>query len=138
MKLSETIKRKCSSRLCEKLSSLAKVEIIQVVVRAKDPAALKRPYLIEGADPGKRIEQEQMQRTLEPLTAFVRRLERETQAIRLIDTSWLTHSILVSGQLESITKLADHDDVQSMELNTEINLQKTFGWATSPGKPTIG
>lgn len=126
MKLSETIKRKCSTRLCKKLASVSESDVFEVIVRAKDVNALTRPTLIRDADPEKRIELEQRQgeTVLKNLATFIRALGNDSQPVRLIDTSWLTHSLLVSATPESVAQIAANDDVQSLELNAEVFLEQ--------------
>ncbi len=57
---------------------------------------------------------------MENLTAFIQQLQDEGMSIKLLDTSWLTHSVLVTVTPPIVSMLAKRDEVDLMDLNSEI------------------
>lgn len=62
---------------------------------------------------------------LDAVVDFVRDLERQGLEVRLLDKSQWTNSILVRATPAIVSKLAERDEVDRVDLNSEIQLQGT-------------
>jgi hypothetical protein len=120
---------KYSRELLRQLERSGNNKPIEVIVRVKDPEALTRAMAeaTAGYLPDEVAEQEQRhtQDLLGKVIEFVQRLEGQGAPVRLLDSSWLTHSVLASATPAIVRKLAEREEVDLLELNAETQLLPT-------------
>jgi hypothetical protein len=122
MRTSKTVRHKYTQQLLQYLQHAGEGQPIEVIVRVKDPEALTRVQGMAG-HPSENVAEREQQHTQDLLgnvVEFVRDLERQGAPIQLLDTSWLTHSVLATAKPAILRKLAQRDDVDLIDLNAEV------------------
>jgi bifunctional DNA-binding transcriptional regulator/antitoxin component of YhaV-PrlF toxin-antitoxin module len=118
-----TVRRKYTEELRRHLE-LAGGEPLEVIVRIKDPKALMRAQSMAGHRPDEIAEREReyTRSLLDNMVEFVHSLERQGAPVRLLDTSWLTHSVLARATPAIVRKLAERDEVDLVDLNADARI----------------
>jgi hypothetical protein len=122
MNNSNTVRQKYTKQLLHHLQQVGDRQPVEVIVRVKDPVAMTRVQGMAGDPPDKIAEKEQQhtQDLLDNLVGFVHDLERRGAPVRLVDTSWLTHSVLATATPAVVRMLAEREDVDQIDLNAEV------------------
>jgi hypothetical protein len=117
-----TVRQKCSRQLLNRMQGAQKGDPLQVIVRVTDSAALARLERLATQAPDLLVdaENEHAAAALENVAQFLRTLEREGAPVRILDTSWLTHSILAMATPKIVHLIAQREDVDSIDLNAEV------------------
>ena len=113
---------KCTRQLLERIRQIREDEPIEVIVRIKDPHALERLESAKGQaiEAVVGAEQQHTDNLLKGVVEAIRRFEQQGLPVRLLDTSWLTHSVLASAPPKVVKILARRKDVDLIDLNTEF------------------
>jgi hypothetical protein len=116
--------RKYTRQLLSHLGRAGDGKPLEVIVRIKDPEALSRTRAMAGTPPDKIAEREQQhaQVLLGNVVEFIQDLERQGAPVRLLDTSWLTHSVLARATPAIVHRLAEREEVDLVDLNAEIGI----------------
>lgn len=114
---------KCTQPLLDWMSTARDDDRAELVVRLNDPYALERPggWFGQGTQEVHQKEQQHISYNMEDLVTFIRELEDEGEA-RLLDTSWLTHSVLVEASPSAVRALVKREDVDLIDVNTKVGV----------------
>lgn len=120
--MSSTVSEKCSRQLVRRIQSARKSDPIEVIVRVLDLEALGRIRKLSTSTPDAMVaaEHRHTQEQIENVVEFLQKLEKEGAPVRLVDTSWLTHSVLAIATPGIVKLLAQREDVESIDLNGEV------------------
>ncbi len=116
------LEAKCTRQLLERIRQTREDEPIEVIVQVKDPHALERLESAQGQTIESVVgaEQQHTDDLVEGVAEAIRRFERQGWPVRLLDTSWLTHSVLASAPSRVVKILARRKDVNLIDLNSEF------------------
>ncbi|MBM3236367.1 hypothetical protein FJZ31_08720 [Candidatus Poribacteria bacterium] len=122
MKNYSEICKKCTKQLLQQMSVNGNDRPIEVIIRLRHPNGLKRSNSQSVKDSQSIVQEEKQnaQQLMENLVEFLHQLENEGAKTKLLDTSWLTHSVLAVASPPILRKLAERDDVDIIDINAEI------------------
>lgn len=122
MNSGEVFQEKCTRSLLDWVNGAGYGDQRELIIRLKDRAGLERlrRQPVQYNDSIREDEAQRAYRLMENLTAFIQQLQDEGMSIKLLDTSWLTHSVLVTVTPPIVSMLAKRDEVDLMDLNSEI------------------
>ncbi len=124
--------KKCTKQLIERISVNNNDSLIEVIIRLRHPCGLKRPgQSVKDSQSVVQQEKQHAQQLMEKLVEYLHQLENEGAKAKLLDTSWLTHSVLAAVSPPILRKLAERDDVDIIDINAEIrgiSLINGFSW----------
>jgi hypothetical protein len=94
----------------------------EFIIRLKDAHGIERPMTRspQDAEALQRAEQDEAHQLMEGLIDYIHRLEQERPGVRLLDSSWLTHSVLVRATPRMVRLIGRRNDVDLIDLNSEI------------------
>ncbi len=122
MSKKQKIQKKYTRQLVSRLRVAHRNEPVAVIVHVKDVDGLERPGRHAARDFYSVVESEKehSQHLMENLVEFVHQLEEEGDQVELLDTSWLTNSMLLVATPPTLSKLAERDDVALLDVNAEL------------------
>jgi hypothetical protein len=116
---------KCTEPVLDWLRTARDNDQIEVIVRLKDTHALERPSN-RVAKRAEAVQREKLRARpiVDNFVESLSQLEDGNADIRLLDTSWLTHSALVVASPQGVKMLSGRDDVDLIDVNA--TLRKNF------------
>jgi hypothetical protein len=106
---------KYTKTLLDKINATRSDKPIEVIIQVSDLASLEQSQDIEK-------EMQRTQRLMAELVTFLTKLEKNGENVKMLDASWLTHSVLAIATPSVLRELVKRDDVNLIDLNTEIRL----------------
>ena len=125
MNKSMDVRKKFTKQLIQRMSGTRDDDVIEVIVRLRDDDAIDRArvHSQKGPEVVGELERQQAQKSLHRLVEFIRQLEKEGERVSLIDTSWLTHSVLITSSPQILRVLAERNDVDLIDINPELHVR---------------
>lgn len=116
------MQKKYTKQLLRRINEADNEDSIEVIVRLRDLEALQRPArsLSRSQQAIVKSEKRHAQQLVEDLVAYLYQLENKGAKVKLLDTSWLTHSVLVAVSPPILRKLAKREDVDLLDVNAEF------------------
>jgi len=111
---------KYTKQLLNQINASSNDMPIEVIIRVSAPSALERTNDIEE-------EMQHTQQLMASLVSFLTELERNGANVKLLGTSWLTHSVLATASPMVLRKLTKRDDVDLIDINAEIGIGNNLG-----------
>ena len=113
---------KFTDDLRDKLKALADDETVEVIIRLKDIHAFEGSTQESGVDRNSKIrsEMKHAEGLMADLVEFLRGLEQQGGRVKLIDTSWLTHSVMASATPRILDSIAEREDIDLIDINSEL------------------